>query len=155
MNSVLGLRAERDDDRAFLEDLYSSTRADELSGLGWNAEQLRSFLALQFGAREYQYRDHHAAADFLIVTIDDEPVGRLVVDRNDLDVYVVDIALLPMHRGHGLGSALLREVISAARDDRRTVSLHVDQSNAAVRLYRRLGFEVVEAAGLSWAMTCR
>lgn len=55
-------------------------------------------------------------------------------------VHVVDLALLPEHRGAGVGEALLTRVVG----DGRRVSLSVVRTNPAQRLYRRLGFEVVD-----------
>ena len=53
---------------------------------------------------------------------------------------IVDIALLPEARGHGTGAALLSALLAAAARDGRSVSIHVEQMNPAMRLYHRLGF---------------
>jgi len=65
----------------------------------------------------------------------------------------LSIALLPGHRGHGVGTRLLRCLLSAASDRFAAVSLSVSMSNPARRLYAREGFEVVvEVAGDSVTM---
>ena len=53
------------------------------------------------------------------------------------------IAVLPSHTGRGIGSTLLQELLAAARQKYRGVSLNVRQSNPAVRLYERLAFRTV------------
>ena len=60
----------------------------------------------------------------------------------------IDIALLPAHRGQGLGAALLRDLIDEAAAAGKTVSLHVEKSNPAMRLYGRLGFKSEEDNGV-------
>ena len=52
----------------------------------------------------------------------------------------MDIALMPEHRGGGLGTRLLRELFAEAEASGRKVSIHVEIFNPARRLYERLGF---------------
>ena len=59
------------------------------------------------------------------------------------DVPELSVAVLPGHRGRGLGTALLRRLLDDASADSDAVSLSVDTSNPAARLYERLGFRVV------------
>ncbi len=54
------------------------------------------------------------------------------------------ISLLKGYRGRGVGSALMREMISLLMKEGYTqASLSVSKGNYAVRLYERLGFKVV------------
>ena len=52
------------------------------------------------------------------------------------------IAVLPDHRGRGLGRRLLRELLDAAGGRFGAVSLSVRAENPAWRLYERTGFRV-------------
>lgn len=70
-----------------------------------------------------------------------EPAGRLYVARWEDEIRIVDIALLPEHRGRGVGTALLRELIEEADAAGKPLSIHVEQNNPARPLYDRLGFE--------------
>lgn len=65
------------------------------------------------------------------------------------------IAVLPAYRGQGIGTALLAHLIEAARPRYPAISLSVDSDNPALRLYRRLGFEVVGEDGSSVTMIKR
>ncbi len=44
-----------EDDENFLREVYFSTRVDEFSALGWNAEQLGQFLAMQYDFQKQSY----------------------------------------------------------------------------------------------------
>ena len=57
--------------------------------------------------------------------------------RQPTDLNVIDIALLPAHRGRGLGTFLLRELLAEADREGRTVSLHVEFFNRVRSLYDR------------------
>ncbi|MET8086249.1 GNAT family N-acetyltransferase [Micromonospora sp. NPDC005237] len=62
------------------------------------------------------------------------------------DVPELTIGVLRAWRGRGVGRALLRTVLGAARDRGiRTVSLSVERANAAARLYASEGFRTVES----------
>ena len=62
------------------------------------------------------------------------------------------IAVLPEHRGCGVGSALLQRLIEVAGTAYDAVSLSVSTNNPAVRLYERVGFGRVETRGNSATM---
>ena len=134
------LRPRNDADTGFLRALYASTRERELAGLGWTPEQLDAFLDLQFRAREAHYRREYPSAQDCIVVAGGAPAGRLEVDRTGEATIVVDLALAPGWRGHGIGTALLQRLIAEATASGRAIELHVEDGNPAERLYRRLGF---------------
>lgn len=52
------------------------------------------------------------------------------------------IAVLPSHSGQGIGTALMQQLLGAARGQFPAVALNVRADNPALRLYQRLGFEI-------------
>jgi ribosomal protein S18 acetylase RimI-like enzyme len=148
---VIARRAVTALDDAFLRTLYASTR-DDLDVLGWTDEQRSGFCAGQWAAQRAAYRSAHPLARDEIVEVDGVAVGRLLVDATGGDVTVVDVALVPDARGHGVGSRLLGGVLEAARAQERRVTLYVLGSNPALLLYLRLGFVVVGEQGLHLQM---
>lgn len=79
-----------------------------------------------------------------------EPIGALITEATEAAVHLVDVALLPTHRGCGLGTLLLHRVIEEAGP--RPVRLHVAAYNPAYRLYERLGFRDTGHEGAHRAM---
>jgi GNAT superfamily N-acetyltransferase len=60
----------------------------------------------------------------------------------------ISAAVLPAHRGRGIGSALIRALEAEARDRGiGRLSLSVERDNRAAALYRRLGFQPVACEG--------
>ena len=57
------------------------------------------------------------------------------------------VAVSPEHRGRGLGTALMKRLLSEASALFPAVSLSVSPSNPARRLYERLGFQTLEVRG--------
>ena len=84
---------------------------------------------------------------FDVVLMDGEPGGRLYVHRGESEIRIVDIALLPEHRGDGIGTALLRDLLNEADAAGKRLTIHVERMNPALRLYDRLGFTVAEDKG--------
>ncbi len=57
------------------------------------------------------------------------------------------VAVSPEHRGRGVGTALMKRLLSEASALFPAVSLSVSPENPARRLYERLGFETLEVRG--------
>ena len=114
----------------------------------WDDVQTDAFLRMQFDAQDAWYRESYSGATFDVVAADDEPVGRLYVHRGESEIRIVDIALLPEHRGKGIGTALLRDLLSEADAAAKSVTIHVERLNPALRLYERLGFALAEDRGI-------
>jgi len=147
------LRPATDDDLPFLLRVYASTREEELAQLPWTAEQRDAFLRQQFEAQQAWWREHYTGASFNMVLVDGEPAGRLYVDEWEREIRIVDISLLPAHRGRGLGTRLLRGVLDRGDAAGKPVSIHVEKFNPALRLYQRLGFHPVEDKGVYLLMS--
>jgi ribosomal protein S18 acetylase RimI-like enzyme len=67
----------------------------------------------------------------------------------------MDIALVPEHRGTGIGTQLLRELQEEARSAGKSLTIHVERFNPAMRLYERLGFRQIEDKGVYLLMEWR
>jgi ribosomal protein S18 acetylase RimI-like enzyme len=135
------------DDR-FLYELYASTRADELAPLGWDGTQRTAFVQMQLAAQTRSYRQEFPDAAFDVILVDEQPAGRLYVDRQPGELRIVDIALLPEYRNTGVGTELLRGLQADVARSGGAIRLHVDRSNRALGLYTRLGFQIVADTGV-------
>ncbi len=140
MTAEVSLRPIREEDREHLFRVYASTREEELAQVDWSPEQKEAFLRMQFEAQHAYYQEYYAGAAFQVVELGGEPVGRLYLARWEEEHRIVDIAILPGHRGRGLGTGLLREIIAEADRAGKPASIHVEMNNPARRLYDRLGF---------------
>lgn len=97
---------------------------------------------MQFEAQDRHYRAHFPDARFDVIERGGVPIGRLYVDRSAEAIHILDIALLTEHRDAGAGSALLRDLRAEASASGRCVTIHVERTNPARRLYERLGFRI-------------
>lgn len=137
-------RPANDDDLAFLLTVYASTRAEEMAQAPWSDEQKSAFLSSQLEAQHSYYAQVFPEAARDVVLVDGTPAGRLYVNRAEDEIHVIDIALLPRFRNRGIGSQLLREILAEGERTGVTVTIYVEKLNPALRLYRRLGFEVID-----------
>lgn len=142
------LRAAGHGDAEVLLRIYASTREEELAQVPWDAATKEAFLRMQFTAQDTYYRATYPGASYDLVVSGEQVLGRLYVDRS-LDAWLVlDIALLPEHRGSGIGTLLLSEVLAEADVAGKCVQMHVERFNPAKRLYDRLGFRFLEEQGI-------
>lgn len=145
---MIALRPVRAGDREFLARLYATTREDEMRLVDWDDGQKQAFLTAQFEAQDRYYAENYRNASFDVVEIDGDPGGRLYVDRRDSEIRIVDISLLPEHRGKGHGASLLEALIEEGQRTNRRVTIHVERFNRARALYERLGFQVTGDRGV-------
>ena len=152
MKPSVTFRSIREEDREFLYSVYSSTREEELALVAWSAEQKEQFLRMQFNAQHKCYQENYSNASFEVILADDQPIGRLYVDRRDNEIRVVDIALLPQHRGAGIGGGIMQDLLIEAESNGVPVSIHVERNNPVMRLYERLGFRKISETAVYFLM---
>ena len=126
-------------DETFLFEVYASTRREELEGLGWDENQKHAFIKMQFIARERTY----PKVDNRIILLDSCAIGRVLVDRNETAILLVDIALLTNYRNAGIGSRVIKDLQNESVASGKPIKLHVSESSPALRLYERLGFYTI------------
>jgi len=135
-------------DAELLYRIYASTREDELAVVPWDAAQKEAFLRMQFAAQDRYYHATFPAASYDLIVSGEEVLGRLYVDRGGPAWLVLDIALLPGHRGRGIGARLLTDLLAEAGAAAKPVQMHVERFNPAQRLYDRLGFRQIADEGV-------
>src|SRR5215213_9639674 len=106
---ALTLRPVEKDDEAFLFSLYSAVRMEEVAEWGWSESQQEAFLRMQFDGQQAGYKKAYAGASHSIILSEGEPIGRLFVGARDGALRLVDISILPEHRGAGSGTSLIRD----------------------------------------------
>lgn len=155
MRERISFRPESEDDAEFLYRIYASTREEEMRMVDWTDAQKDEFLRAQFGAQTLHYRKNYDGAEYSIILLDGQPVGRLYLHQQPGDIRIMDIGLAPEHRGSGIGTLLLREIMDRAAEAGHSVSIHVEQFNPALRLYERLGFGKIGEHGVYYLMEWR
>ena len=136
------------EDMAFLSRVYASTREQELALTDWSDAQKQAFAAQQFDAQHRHYMRHYPDAEWLVVERAGRAIGRLYIEEWPSQIRIIDISLLPDSRGHGIGRAILEDVIDLAVQAGKLVSIHVEKNNSARRLYDRLGFRKAADEGV-------
>jgi GNAT superfamily N-acetyltransferase len=136
------------DDLMTLYQIYASTRVAELAQTDWTDEQKTVFLQQQFAAQHQYYQANYPRAQFQLVEDAGIAIGRLYVDRWDDQIRIIDVALLPEHRGRGAGTWLINQVLDEGRRLNLPVTIHVERFNPALQLYERLGFRLDEDKGV-------
>lgn len=139
----LSSRAATEDDQSFLQQLFASTRPQELAFFGANEDQKRAFISTQFSILPRSY----PKADHTIILAGNVPIGRTIIDRQSDELRLVDIALLPDFRNCGIGALLVQQLLDEGRERQLPVRLHVFKYGDAVRFYERLGFQLTDDDG--------
>lgn len=97
-----------------------------------------------------------------VVEVDEDIVGavwtRIINDYGHVDDETpsLSISLLKEYRNLGIGTELMRQILSALREHGyKQVSLSVQKMNYAVRMYQKVGFEVAHEHQENYIMICK
>ena len=134
-DAPLGLRPARESDRELLFGVMKAALGPHLIAThgAWDeAAQRESFFA----------RLERTLGEHEILELESEAIGCLHVVRSQGQLQLNRIFLLPAFQRAGLGTLLLRSLISEADAAGVPIRLRVLRVNPARRLYERLGFEV-------------
>ncbi|MFI0845888.1 GNAT family N-acetyltransferase [Mesorhizobium sp. IMUNJ 23232] len=152
----LRLRPERDDDEDFRLDLFCTSRPPEWQMAGFEPNMLRLLMRQQFQAQTVSYRAQFPGARFDIIELDGAPIGRIVVNRPGGFIHIIDQAIVPDLRGRGIGTSLMAKLMDEAARGGIPVRLKVASDNdPSMRLYLRLGFEVIDRTEMYLEMEWR
>jgi len=145
----ISVRDATPEDRDFLKQVYASTRADELAMMPWSPEQKEAFIEFQHKAQDDYYHQRYPHAQYSVITQDDIPVGRIYILREPNEIRMMDITLLPEHRGQGIGTPLIREVMEEGKREGKAVQIYVESFNRSRTLFERLGFMPIREEGFN------
>jgi ribosomal protein S18 acetylase RimI-like enzyme len=148
MNLKLTLRPSQAEDEAFLYQVYASRRAAEMALADWPEAQKVAFLHMQFNAQRQAYARQFPAAVHQIILCDAVASGRLMLNRTEAEILLVDIVLLPAFRNQGIGTQLLQALQKEAEATGKVLRLHVERFNPAQQLYTRLGFTKISQSDI-------
>ncbi|HEX8283561.1 MAG TPA: GNAT family N-acetyltransferase [Pyrinomonadaceae bacterium] len=143
------LRPATEDDYEELVGIYASTREAELAQVTWwdDAQKL-AFCRMQYHAQKTEYDARYPDAQHDLILFEGRAAGRLWVGRDDEEIHMLDVTVLPWAQGRGVGTALIRALTEEARASGKKLRHMVFVMNeGARRLYERLGFVVFEEVG--------
>lgn len=154
---AFGRRPPAAEDEPFILELFASTLELEMAlAAAWPAGQREAFLRQQCAAQRQSYQARYPEARCEIITLGGRAAGRFWVGRDAEQIRLLDISLLPEARGRGIGSALIGELQAEARQTGLALRHCVFKLNeGARRLYRRLGFVVIDDLGTHELMEWR
>jgi ribosomal protein S18 acetylase RimI-like enzyme len=138
------LRPANEDDYEDLVRVYASTRAAELAQVTWwdDAQKL-DFCRSQYDAQKLEYDARYPGAEYDVILLEGRTAGRIWVGRDEEEIRLLDIALLPEAQRQGVGAALVGALIDEARSTDKRLRHMVFILNEGARLfYERLGFRV-------------
>jgi len=133
-----------DADVAFLLDVFVRAMRPHISAArgSWDEHKEQS-----------QFLEQLQVQDTKIIRYDGEPVGFVMTVPSGPDVELHTLCIAPEHQGHGLGSAVTRQLIDDCRQRGVGLVLSVLRANTGARaLYERLGFVVTEASPSHYRM---
>lgn len=146
-------RLEKPDDEPFIRQLMIETLTEHLAAWSWPEEVRERLLDAQYRIRRQGFRASAAECPGTIVLIDEEPIAWYVAADFDDEIRLVNLVVRNAHRGKGIGSEILQQLLGDSDRSGRTLRLSVAMNNQrASELYARLGFRRTGSDGVHYFM---
>lgn len=140
-------------DNEFLLRIFKESRPDLDCINGISENQKAGIILQQFKLEQQQLKKMYINAEFNIVKLDEEPIGRLYIHHGQASERIVQIGLLEEYRSLGIGGKLMKSVIENTIKERKILCLQVAWFNQmAMVFYERLGFRITENKGVFYEM---
>jgi ribosomal protein S18 acetylase RimI-like enzyme len=149
------LRPETAEDEPFVRRLILETIAAELGASHWPEPMRGHLLGIQYTARRQSHRVNLPEAASYVIDVDGADAGWAIVTTLPHEIRLVEIMVLAELRGRGIGTDVIRQVLTTAATAAVPVRLHVNATNrAAIGLYQRLGFYKIDSDEVQHVMEC-
>lgn len=136
-------------DDGFLFQVYASTREQEIAEWGWTKQQQEEFLQMQYTCQKRSYESNYPHMEWYVIVHRQEPIGRLLINKQHDYWTLADMTILPVYQGRGYGSQLLQELLESANQAGANIGLHVATTNQRARyLYKKHGFQEIDHSGI-------
>jgi ribosomal protein S18 acetylase RimI-like enzyme len=99
------------------------------------------------------FREHFDVSVRQVIEYRGQAIGFLDVIEEEGRTLLASIRITPAFQRRGIGTSLIRDVLSGAASRRVPVVLRVLRINPARSLYERLGFEIVGVSDTHYIMT--
>ncbi|MGC2160910.1 MAG: GNAT family N-acetyltransferase [Silvibacterium sp.] len=137
MAALFHFRGVTEEDEAFRYRLFTETAGAEFMAIVGD----QRLLQMQYRGREMSYASQFPGAkEWLICLSDGKPVGRVLLDLQPGVMRLVDIGLLEVYRGQGIGKTIVQNLQQQCQDRRSELVLQVAQTSHAKNLYWQMGF---------------
>lgn len=129
------------DDKAFLLQLYASSRAADMSMYSLSEAEKNAHIENQFKAQQHFFQREFPKAKFLIIRKGVSKIGRLYLDKLKKEIRLIDLRLMPSYRGLGIEQTLIQALISDGQYWKLDVTVQLEKNNSVIELYEQLGFK--------------
>ncbi|WP_071026679.1 ribosomal protein S18-alanine N-acetyltransferase [Peptoniphilus raoultii] len=119
--------------KAFEDDVNAIFNIDKFSfDLPWSKKSIRMLIV------------EDKLAEILIAALDGKVTSYISYMKIFDEIHIQNVATAPEYRGRGIGSKLLKHLISYADDNNLKITLEVNTKNTrALSLYKKYGFKAV------------
>jgi GNAT superfamily N-acetyltransferase len=144
------LRPVRPDDERVLTEMLAAVRRPTFAGPGLDAAAVSTLAWHDAEMHDYECDRDFPHSAWETITVDGEPVGRLITHTTPERIVLVDIFVAPEHQRRGIGSLVLGAELERA--DARPIEVRVDRGSPAEAWCAAFGFEPADGDELQLSM---
>ncbi len=140
---MVKLRTAQHGDLEFLFNLKKETMKPYVEKIwGWDELDQRKYLLQNFHPKRIQ-----------IITENNQDIGMIEVEEKELEIFLINIQILPTFQNKGIGSLLIKNVIAETIVEKKDFRLQVLKINdRALKLYKTLGLDITGESDTHYKM---
>lgn len=89
----------------------------------------------------YQFQQPHVK--FLLASLDDHPVGSMIVISSTNHLEIDNVLTNKAYRKQGVATSMITHVVNEARQKHKTIILVADAEDTAKEMYKKMGFQTI------------
>ena len=140
--------------------IRNATQDDYEAAYNINKDALESYVEKTWGWNEEFQRNYHKKyfepKNLKIIEVGNKPIGSLKFIKEKVHIFLSELFIMQAYQSKQIGSRIIKDYIKNANTEKKTVKLQVLRSNErAVKLYKKLDFEIYEKDNVYFKMICR
>ena len=140
--------------------IRNATQDDYEAAYFIKKDALQSYVEKTWRWNEEFQRDYHEKHfepnNLKIIEVESKPIGSLKFITEKDHIFLSELFIMQAYQSKKIGSRIINDYINNAYTEKKTVKLQVLRINKrAVKLYRKLGFEIYEEDNVYYKMIYR
>ena len=124
-------------------DIISKDQFDDFLTLNYKDDLTVSEEFADFSKEVYHYQFEQPDTNFLLVTLDNQPVGSLLMHVSEHYIEIDHVLTDIDYRKQGIASQMIHFVMNEWNKNEKPVILVADAEDTPKKLYEKLGFEII------------
>lgn len=125
--------------------LVTENTLDDFMFINYNEDLKHGMAYAKHKEKVYHYQFKLPHVNFLLATINHQPVGSLIVVSSELYLEIDNVLTVTAFRNQRIATSLIHYVMQEAFRENRSIVLVVDAEDTPKEMYKKMGFQTISS----------